>query len=182
MIRGLGLVCAGLVLGSCVTVQQYPPPCDGCRFEVPPTQKIGEFQFTSDEPGFLFIRFVNDHASDSSFAIVVLVTAEKTKILHVVGPLKESADYGTFYSQLNRSPLYCPGGYFCTRVGGDAKLGECKVPSPRGDWKLKPRESPGPPPPGAGSIVTQAAATGQLSNDANAAANAANQAVQAASH
>ena len=171
----LGLLSTAVLQTSCVTVNQHPPPCDGCRYEVPKTVPVASFKFTEQEPGFLFIRFLNDHPNNQSYVVLVLVGAERTTILHVVGPLKEEADYASFFTELNQgADLYRPGGYFCPK--GE----KCSVPSPRGAWRLKPRESPGPPPPDFGSITTTVSFSGSLATDAQAAATAANQTVSAA--
>ena len=94
----------------------------------------------------------------------------------MVGPLNEEKEYTAFFTELSRgSALLCPGGYFCLK-------GDCRVPSPRGPWPMKPRESPGPPPPSIGSVTTNDTFSGSFVDDANAAANAAIETVQAANH
>jgi hypothetical protein len=174
MKRLIGLAVGLVVLflgGSCATM-------GGPVLPVPDTVTVDKWVFDSNDPGFLFIRFLNqgDIPNGSSTAVLVLVAYGKPKILSVVGPLSSETDYTTFFQKLRAgSGPYAPGAYFCP-AGRD-----CHYP-PAKPWPDRPKQSPGPPPPEPGSITTMANASASITNDANAAAAAAVNTVNAAQH
>jgi hypothetical protein len=158
------------VLGSACATVSVP------KLTVPKPVTADEFskQPPDTTRGFLFIRFLNqgpDSVTGTSLAVLVHVATGKARILAVVGPLNAEADYSTLFQTLHdKWSVYAPAGFFC-----DGKE-PCK------SQPYRPMQSPGPPPPEAGSITSVVTFSGSLDADANAAAAAALNTVQAAQH
>jgi len=146
----LFLACAHepVVVGTWRGPASYPP----YKGKLPtPTRVDG--QLPADPGyGFLYTRVVYGFENNASFAYVVYVGDLGPQLLAIVGPIKEPAEYATFFVNLGKTyTLHCPGAGNCCAF-------EAKPAPPR----LTPATPPKPPPPSGGSMVAYTSQTSSV--------------------
>jgi len=140
---------AAVVCASCRGSPATYPPYRG-KLPVPRT-------FAAQLPpdpgyGFLYTRVVYGFENDTSYAYIVHVGDLGPQLLAIVGPIKETTEYTTFFVNLAKTyTSHCPGAGGCCAF-------EAKAAPPR----LTPATPPRPPPPSGGSMVAYTSQTGPV--------------------